>query len=335
MYGVKKKMVQMIRRKVHSYWSQAANMSGQPSLNEPDNQNGPEAGCCVWWTLNLIVATAYYSIDGSCIFSLLGCVLSSHLVAKWEMNSLWGRSFVVGLGPRWSPPDLMELTCSPIEAISARGQLRGQPWKLTWSSRPASSNQKSVESGSGSIIPAHAPELPKINGSTEKSEGKLKLGNGVVEEKDWSEGDVEVLRKLLGKHPVGKPGRWEAIAEGFKGRHRVESVIKKAKELGEKRTSNEDSYQKFLKDRKQVDKRIELENSMEASSESTRENESVWSSTEDLALLSALKAFPKDVAMRWEKIAAAVPGKTKAACMKRVTDLKRDFRSSKAAIAEA
>nr|GMD52888.1 transcription factor MAMYB-like [Ipomoea batatas] len=268
-----------------------------------------EAGCCVWWTLNLIVAPAYYSIN-------------------------WGGLFVVGLDPRWSPANIMEPTCSPIESISARGDMvcSGHAPNIFIKWKPV---RKSVESGSGSIIPAHAPEPAKINGSTEKSEGKLKLGNGVVEEKDWSEGDVEVLRKLLGKHPVGKPGRWEAIAEGFKGRHRVESVIKKAKELGEKRTSNEDSYQKFLKDRKQVDKRIELENSMEASSESTRENESVWSSGEDLALLSALKAFPKDVAMRWEKIAAAVPGKTKAACMKRVTDLKRDFRSSKAAIAEA
>jgi hypothetical protein len=35
--------------------------------------------------------------------------------------------------------------------------------------------------------------------------------------------------------------------------------------------------------------------------------------------------------MRWEKVAASVPGKTKAACMKRVTELKRDFRSTKTA----
>jgi hypothetical protein len=55
-----------------------------------------------------------------------------------------------------------------------------------------------------------------------------------------------------------------------------------------------------------------------------------WTTGEDIALLNALKVFSKDVAMRWEKIAAAVPGKSKAACMKRVTELKKDFRSSKA-----
>ncbi|KAG5395221.1 hypothetical protein IGI04_025184 [Brassica rapa subsp. trilocularis] len=55
-----------------------------------------------------------------------------------------------------------------------------------------------------------------------------------------------------------------------------------------------------------------------------------WSNGEDIALLNALKAFPKEAAMRWEKVAAAVPGKkSKAACMKRVTELKKGFRSSK------
>ncbi|RVX00236.1 hypothetical protein CK203_026721 [Vitis vinifera] len=44
-----------------------------------------------------------------------------------------------------------------------------------------------------------------------------------------------------------------------------------------------------------------------------------------LPLLNALKAFPKDVPMRWEKIAAAVPGRSKAACMKRFSELKKGF----------
>lgn len=46
-------------------------------------------------------------------------------------------------------------------------------------------------------------------------------------------------------------------------------------------------------------------------------------------MLNALKAFLKDVAIRWEKILAIVLGKTKASCMKRVAGLKREFRSSK------
>ncbi|XP_019171939.1 PREDICTED: dnaJ homolog subfamily C member 2 [Ipomoea nil] len=272
-------------------------------------------------SIPLLVLSLFY-FTSEPLRSILLWLSISLLIGPFAPLSITAGDIRVGVGPPVQFND-------PIDA---------EPENKKSGKRSGKPVRKSIESGSGSIA-THAPEPVKINGSTEKSEGKLKLGNGVVEEKDWSEGDVEVLRKLLGKHPVGKPGRWEAIAEeGFKGRHRVESVIRKAKELGEKRRSNEDSYQKFLKDRKQVDKRMEVENAekMEASSESTRENnDSVWSSGEDLALLNALKAFPKDVAMRWEKITAAVPGKTKAACMKRVTHLKRDFRSSKAATAEA
>ncbi|KAF5460278.1 hypothetical protein F2P56_020159 [Juglans regia] len=174
-------------------------------------------------------------------------------------------------------------------------------------------------------------------GKTGGTEG----GFCVEEEKEWTEEEIGVLRKQLIKHPVGKPGRWEAIAAAFGGRHKVESVIKMGKELGERKTDDGDSYAQFLKKRKPVDKRSEgeigvldsglLENG-DANKESGGGEAGVgWSAGEDIALLGALKAFPKDVAMRWEKIAAAVPGKSKAACMKRVAELKRDFRSAKAA----
>lgn len=135
---------------------------------------------------------------------------------------------------------------------------------------------------------------------------------------------MDLLKKQMVKYPAGMPGRWEAVAEVFGGRHGVESVIKKVKSTGDKKTGDSDSFSRFLKDRKPVDKRVD-EGFVEESGELKN-----WSAGEDLALLNALKAFPKDVAMRWEKITAAVPGKSKAACMKRVAELKKDFRSSKA-----
>lgn len=167
----------------------------------------------------------------------------------------------------------------------------------------------------------------------EKSKGFLSLGgnvNGVViEEREWTEDDLGLLRKQIMKHPVGKPRRWEVIAEAFNNRHSVESVINKGKSLGKEKPVDSDSYSKFLKDRKPVDKRLEGGDGVLVGKESDGEVMN-WSSGEDIALLNALKAFPKDVAMRWEKISAAVPGKSKAACMKRVSELKKEFRSSKA-----
>lgn len=161
------------------------------------------------------------------------------------------------------------------------------------------------------------------------------VGNkSVIEggEEEWNEGDDELLKKLLVKHPVGKPKRWEAIAEGFQGRYRVETVIKMAKSMGERKMSDADSYARFLKARKPVDKRVEaeIEGVMENGEVKTQTGGVNWSAGEDIALLNALKTFPKEVTMRWEKIVAAVPGKSKAECMKRVAGLKKDFRSSKA-----
>lgn len=178
--------------------------------------------------------------------------------------------------------------------------------------------------------------------SKEEKKKESFLSNGVVgvkEESEWTDGDLDVLKKQMAKNPVGMPGRWEVISEAFNGRHCVESVIKTAKSLGERKVSDSDSFDRFLKNRKPVDKRVEdeIENAnagFGSNGEVSNEKEKSWSSGEDIALLNALKAFPKDVAMRWEKITAAVPGKTKAACMSRVAELKRDFRSSKAPSSE-
>ncbi|WOL13235.1 hypothetical protein Cni_G22004 [Canna indica] len=176
------------------------------------------------------------------------------------------------------------------------------------------------------------------NGGRSAKHDKLKEQE---EEKEWTDDDIELLKKQIAKHPVGEPKRWERIAEAFQGRHGLDSVIRSAKSLSERKPASGDSYQQFLKQRKPVDKRVEAtdlksesqDGSLMENGDPTKENggESLsWSSVEDIALLNALKAFPKDAAMRWEKIAAAVPGKSKASCMKRVTELKKNFRSSKA-----
>lgn len=160
------------------------------------------------------------------------------------------------------------------------------------------------------------------------------------EEKEWTDEDFELLKRQISKHPVGEPRRWERIAEAFRGQHGLDSVIATAKSLSERRPASGDSYQQFLKQRKPVDERVvaaEMESPLRVGNlmengDSTKENgggTGKWSSGEDIALLNALKTFPKDVAMRWEKVAAAVPGKSKAACMKRVAELKRNFRTSK------
>ncbi|CAI5531768.1 unnamed protein product [Closterium sp. Naga37s-1] len=60
----------------------------------------------------------------------------------------------------------------------------------------------------------------------------------------------------------------------------------------------------------------------------------VWGEAQEVALVKALKAFPKDTDKRWDRIAAAVPGKSKAQCFKKFSELRQSFRTKKSGAAE-
>eukprot|EP00245_Coleochaete_scutata_P015187 TRINITY_DN666_c0_g1_i1.p1 TRINITY_DN666_c0_g1~~TRINITY_DN666_c0_g1_i1.p1 ORF type:complete len:724 (-),score=225.24 TRINITY_DN666_c0_g1_i1:665-2836(-) len=59
--------------------------------------------------------------------------------------------------------------------------------------------------------------------------------------------------------------------------------------------------------------------------------EDTWTEIQELALVKALKAFPKETDKRWDRIAAAVPGKSKAQCFKRFAYMRENFRAKKGA----
>ncbi|KAA8525931.1 hypothetical protein F0562_007969 [Nyssa sinensis] len=279
----------------------------------------------------LLFALSIVFLQSEPLKSLLFWSALSLLLGPFAPSSLTGGDIRVGVGP------MIEIT-SQNDAIDNEDSKKRTPNRRSKARKP--------EEMGVNRSPLIVGELEKSEKNRDSVKSDEKHGNEtVIEEKgkEWSEGDVELLKKQLVKHPVGKPRRWEVIAEAFWGRHGVDSVIKKAKSMGEKKMSDEDSFARFLKNRKPVDKRIEdgsegiaggvMENDelKRQDGEMKKENDGVtWSAGEDIALLNALKAFPKDVSMRWEKIAAAVPGKSKAACMKRLAELKKGFRSSKA-----
>lgn len=270
-------------------------------------------------TLFLIFSLFYLQFEP--LRSLVFWLSISLLVGPFAPSHLTGGDIRVGLGPVISP--LIETE----PEILREKQARKRRLKPIRSEETVRNPVQAVESGNG------------VRGNMGKIETSARSENGSAKkrgEEDWNEEDVEVLKKQMVKNPVGKPRRWEVIAEAFDGRHGVESVVKKAKELGDKKSDDSDSYAKFLKNRKPLDSRVQSEiggtsENGESGKDADAGGGTGWTAGEDISLLNALKSFPKDVAMRWEKIAAAVPGKSKAACMKRVTDLKRGFRSSKAA----
>ncbi|MQM11437.1 hypothetical protein Taro_044344 [Colocasia esculenta] len=110
---------------------------------------------------------------------------------------------------------------------------------------------------------------------------------GEVEETEWNYKDFEILKKRRGPRAG-------------------------------------DSFTQFLRQRKPIDKRAKVANPELSTPDPSKNGEAKdgdansggggsWSSGEDIALLNALKAFPKDAPTRWDKISAAVPGRSKVA----------------------
>ncbi|XP_004500929.1 uncharacterized protein [Cicer arietinum] len=57
-----------------------------------------------------------------------------------------------------------------------------------------------------------------------------------------------------------------------------------------------------------------------------------WSAVQERALVQALKTFPKEANQRWERVSAAVPGKTVNQCKKKFAMMKENFRNKKTAV---
>ncbi|KAJ0262725.1 Transcription factor MAMYB [Hirschfeldia incana] len=247
----------------------------------------------------LSLSLSFFYFESEPAQSLLLWLAISFLVGPFAPSSLTGGRIRVGYGQILEPEQINDEHSSTDNERESRRNKRSN--KVTKNEKP----------------PENPPPVTK--------EVPRKVDpNGSV--KEWSGEEIEILKKQLVKHPAGKPGRWEAVAAAFGGKYKTENVIKKAKEIGEKKVYESDDYAQFLKNRKASSDHPRL---AEEEDDAEKNDDETWSNGEDIALLNALKAFPKEAAMRWEKVAAAVPGKSKAACMKRVTELKKGFRSSK------
>lgn len=291
------------------------------SISEPQTQslNKP----LIFLTLSIssvIFALTIFFVDSEPLQSILFWLALSILVGPFAPASITGGDIRVGRG------SVLELSPSPDQEPEVKNV------KLTPSGRRHNNKaRRSEELGSVSASPASIRDINEpASNAAEKKSGAFEHSGSSREDQEWTEEDFELLKKQMLKHPVGVPRRWEIITEAFRGRHGVESVVKTAKSMSDRKLGDGYSFARFLKDRKPMDKRVEGGGNEEALGGATAAGELGWTATEDIALLNALKAFPKEVSMRWEKIAVAVPGKSKNACMKRVAELKKGFRSSKA-----
>ncbi|XP_042259927.1 dnaJ homolog subfamily C member 2 [Thunnus albacares] len=168
-------------------------------------------------------------------------------------------------------------------------------------------------------------------------------GGGGGGGKGWNEEDLQLLIKAVNLFPAGTNARWEVIANymnlhSTSGMKRTaKDVINKAKNLQrldplQKDEINRKAFEKFKKEHSSVAPSIDNAVPSERFDASGGEgNAAPWTTEEQKLLEQALKTYPVSTPERWEKIAAAVPGRNKKDCMKRYKELVEMVKAKKAA----
>ncbi|GJN37116.1 hypothetical protein PR202_gb26041 [Eleusine coracana subsp. coracana] len=207
---------------------------------------------------------------------------------------------------------------------------------------------------------------PKSSSGNKVSQASI-LNSYEKKERPWGKEEVDMLRKAIQKYPKGTSRRWEVVSEFIGTGRSVEEILKATKTVLLQKPDSTKAFDSFLEKRKPTQSiasplstRDEAVGSstegggvapskvaaQPASSQTANEKTAAdpvqngpssmtdpdaWTETQVLALVQALKAFPKDASQRWERVAAAVPGKTVVQCKKKVASMRENFRSKKGA----
>ncbi|KAL1566420.1 dnaJ subfamily C member 2-like [Salvia divinorum] len=209
----------------------------------------------------------------------------------------------------------------------------------------------------------------KPNGSVAVN-GQVDYSSYEKREKPWAKEEIDLLRKGMLKFPKGTSRRWEVISEYIGTGRSVEEILKATKTVLLQKPDSAKAFDSFLEKRKptptivsplttreevkgtpiNIDESqssvphnlpessdhsvnsLSSDDSTAANGVSSGADQDSWSVVQERALVQALKTFPKDTNQRWERVAAAVPGKTVAQCKKKFASLKENFRSKKNAV---
>ncbi|KAI3703527.1 hypothetical protein L1987_73667 [Smallanthus sonchifolius] len=197
----------------------------------------------------------------------------------------------------------------------------------------------------------NGPVKVKANGSVSSGSEK--------KEKPWGKEEIELLRKGIVKYPKGTSRRWEVISEYIGTGRSVEEILKATKTVLLQKPDSAKAFDSFLEKRKPsvtisspLTTREEVVGAPTATATpapiqpnvvppkpsqdadkvepvGSSSDQDAWSTVQETALVQALKTFPKETNQRWERVAAAVPGKTVNQCKKQFALLKEKFRNKK------
>merc|ERR550532_1200407 len=169
---------------------------------------------------------------------------------------------------------------------------------------------------------------------------------------EWSTEELQLLIKAVKSFPPGTVNRWEVCAE-FINQHSnspktAKEVLAKAKEMQSgnfamsslKEEVNKMAYENLQKGQKKdaldrCKEESKASQRLDTPAELAGVNNTAWSPDEQELLEQALKTFPASTPERWDRIAEAVPNRSKKDCMKRYKELAEVIKAKKAAMAAA
>nr|CAG4641959.1 EOG090X0BHG [Eurycercus lamellatus] len=147
----------------------------------------------------------------------------------------------------------------------------------------------------------------------------------------WTDEDLAELAKYMKKYPAGTTERWEKIADALNRTvNEVTHFARKMKDNafrppegqeGENNSKEEERVEKKKEKTRGGKNSILLAEPTQAdvgTSEEQVAGSSGWTQKQQKSLETALACYTKGSSERWERIAKAVPGKTKEECMLRV-----------------
>merc|ERR1719300_1160629 len=151
---------------------------------------------------------------------------------------------------------------------------------------------------------------------------------------EWNTEELQLLIKSVNLFPAGTVNRWEVLVKAKEmqsGNFAMSSLKEEVNKL---------AYENLQKgQKKEVIERGTKEQAKEASQRLETPAEMMgnvpWSADEQKLLEQALKTFPSSTPERWDRIAEAVPNRSKKECMKRYKELAEVIKAKKAAMAAA
>ena len=293
--------------------------------------------------------------------------------AQKARSRLRAAAAAAGVKPGSAVDDEVESLCAALEASALD--------RLTEAFTSGTAPEDAVAVAAGRVSAGKDAEKEARDAARKQAEASAAAAAAAEAEakaRAWTDEEVRLLTRAVGKLPAGTPKRWEAVAAQVRTRTADECVamVKHGLAAGKfsaaaaggsftvpaKRAGNvviKDAATSRETSFTDVEVKLvgEAAKALAPSSSATDGSASAspakaaagdadasssppaspapadapaWTEEQELALVRALKTFGKELGTeRWEKVSAAVPGQSAAACLRRFKELKAAVKSTK------